>query len=60
MLIMKYFQKIFFKSDVAKKLRKKIKDTKCRCTYECAMSTNTFFSWNMTKKFIWAYVSNRV
>ena len=54
------FPKNIFKSDVAKKLRKKIKDTKCRCTYECAMSTNTFFSWNMTKKFIWAYVSNRV
>ena len=40
----------FFQSTKAKHLRKKIKDTKCKCTYECAMSTNTFFSWNMTKK----------
>ena len=54
------FPKNIFKSDVAKKLRKKIKDTECKCTYECAMSTNTFFSWNMTKKLMWAYISNRV
>ena len=52
--------KSFFQSKKAKDLRKKIKDTKCKCTYECAMSTNTFFSWNMTKKLIWAYISNRV
>ncbi len=50
----------FFQSDKATNLRKKIKDTKCRCTYECAMSTNTFFSWNMTKKMIKAYITNRV
>jgi MoaA/NifB/PqqE/SkfB family radical SAM enzyme len=54
------FPKNIFKSNKAKELRKKIKDTKCKCTYECAMSTNTFFSWNMTKKLIWAYISNRV
>ena len=54
------FPKNIFQSSEAKKLRKKIKDTKCRCTYECAMSTNTFFSWNMTKKLIWAYFTNRV
>ena len=54
------FPKNIFNSSEAKNLRKKIKDTKCKCTYECAMSTNTFFSWNMTKKFIWAYLSNRV
>ena len=50
----------FFQTDEAKALRKKIKDTKCKCTYECAMSTNTFFSWNRTKKMIKAYITNRV
>jgi MoaA/NifB/PqqE/SkfB family radical SAM enzyme len=54
------FPKNIFQSKPAKDLRKKIKDTKCRCTYECAMSTNTFFSWNMTKKMIFAYFSNRI
>tara|TARA_B110000971_G_C20034248_1_gene513267 strand:+ start:2376 stop:4463 length:2088 start_codon:yes stop_codon:yes gene_type:complete len=56
----KKFPLNIFKSDKAKELRKKIKETKCKCTYECAMSTNTFFSWNMTKKLIWSYVTNRV
>jgi len=32
-------------SDEAKDLRSWIRDTQCKCTYECAMSTNTFFSW---------------
>ena len=32
------------KSSDAKTLRKWIRDSKCRCTYECAMSTNTLFS----------------
>ena len=50
----------FFRSEKALKLRSKIKTTKCKCTYECAMSTNTFFSWNMTKKLIKAYITNRV
>ncbi len=54
------FPKNIFKSENALNLRKKISDTKCRCTYECAMSTNTFFSWNMTKKMIYSYFSNRV
>ena len=53
-------QKDLFTSNKAKELRKKIKDTKCKCTYECAMSTNTFFSWNMTKKMIKSYLTNRV
>ena len=53
-------QKDLFSSDKAKALRNKIKETKCKCTYECAMSTNTFFSWNMTKKMIKAYLTNRV
>lgn len=38
--------------DSAKKTRKWIKDTDCRCTYECAMSTNTLFSWPMVPKLI--------
>ena len=32
-------------SDKATALRTWIRDTECRCTWECAMSTNTFFSW---------------
>ena len=32
------------KSTEAKTLRNWIRDSKCRCTYECAMSTNTLFS----------------
>jgi hypothetical protein len=32
-------------SDKAAALRTWIRDTECRCTWECAMSTNTFFSW---------------
>ena len=34
-----------------KETRKWIYDTKCKCTYECAMSTNALFSWPMTKKY---------
>ncbi|MBI2915726.1 MAG: glycosyltransferase [Elusimicrobia bacterium] len=36
----------------AKNLRRWIRDTNCRCTYECAMSTNTLFSWPMSKQLI--------
>ena len=32
----------------ARNLRTWIRDTRCRCTYECAQSTNTLFSWPMT------------
>lgn len=38
------------RSPQARKLRARIRDTKCRCTYECAMSTNTLFSWPMSKR----------
>ena len=44
------FPKNIFSSETALNLRKKIKDTKCRCTYECAMSTNTFFMEHDQKK----------
>ena len=33
------------RSKEARELRRWIADTECRCTYECAMSTNTLFSW---------------
>ncbi len=35
------------KNTLAKDNRKWIKDTKCRCTYECANSTNSLFNTNM-------------
>ena len=41
-----------FLSKKAKDLRSWIVKTKCKCTYECAMSTNTLFTWPMIKK--WA------
>ncbi len=41
-----------FMSNEAKELRKFIKDTKCKCTYECAMSTNTLFNGNMFIKLV--------
>ena len=33
-------------------LRKKIRDEKCKCSYECAMTMNTLFSWPMTRKML--------
>lgn len=36
----------------AKRLRTWIADTECKCTWECAMSTNTLFSWPMSKRMI--------
>ena len=37
---------IFF-SKKSKDLRKRIKETKCKCTYECAMTTNVLFNKDM-------------
>ena len=37
------------RSEQAKELRSWIRDTECRCTYECAMSTNTLFSWPLAR-----------
>lgn len=48
------------RSPEARKLRRWIRDTECKCTYECAMSTNTLFSWPMSKKLIKAVVNNTV
>ena len=39
--------KISNKNKLASENRKWIKDTKCRCTYECANSTNALFNTNM-------------
>ncbi len=47
-----------FTSKKARGLGKRIVDTKCTCTYECAMSNNTFFSWPMTRKFASRYVQD--
>lgn len=38
--------------DAAKQLRTWITESHCKCTYECAMSTNTLFSWPMSKRMI--------
>ena len=43
--------KLFY-SQAAKDLRKKIKNTKCKCTFECAMSTNVLFNRNMFPKIV--------
>ncbi|OHC79675.1 MAG: hypothetical protein A3G18_12470 [Rhodospirillales bacterium RIFCSPLOWO2_12_FULL_58_28] len=40
--------KDIIKSPEAQKLRKRIKDSRCMCTYECAMSTNVLFNRPLT------------
>jgi MoaA/NifB/PqqE/SkfB family radical SAM enzyme len=37
-------------SDAAAALRRQIRDERCRCTYECAMTVNTLFSGPMTAR----------
>ena len=44
--------KDLFFSKKAKELRSWIYKTNCKCTYECAMSTNTLFSVPMVKKWV--------
>ena len=44
--------KDLFFSKKAKELRSWIYKTKCKCTYECAMSTNTLFTVPMVKKWV--------
>jgi sulfatase maturation enzyme AslB (radical SAM superfamily) len=39
-------------------LRRWIADTNCKCTYECAMSTNTLFSWPMSRRMIKSLVGD--
>jgi sulfatase maturation enzyme AslB (radical SAM superfamily) len=36
--------KALIQSDRARALRQKIRDTECKCTYECAMTVNTLFN----------------
>ena len=38
------------KTPQARTLRKWIVESECKCTYECAMSTNTLFSWPMSRR----------
>lgn len=44
----------------AQKLRTWISETNCKCTYECAMSTNTLFSWPMSRRMIRSLVGDLV
>ena len=44
--------KDLFFSNKAKKLRSWIYKTECKCTYECAMSTNTLFTMPMIKQWV--------
>ena len=44
----------------ARKLRTWIDETECKCTYECAMSTNTLFSWPMSRRLIKALMGDVV
>ena len=43
---------LLYNSKNAKELRKFITKTECKCTYECAMTTNTLFNWNMFLKLL--------
>ena len=44
--------KTIFNSKKSKELRSEIVNKKCRCTYECAMSTNVLFNLDQQKKLI--------
>ena len=44
--------KTIFNSKKSKELRSEIINKKCRCTYECAMSTNVLFNLDQQKKLI--------
>lgn len=46
-------------SSAAQSLRKKIVDEHCKCSYECAMTINTLFSWPIAKKLWWRVVSGK-
>jgi hypothetical protein len=48
------------RSERAKELRSWIRDTECRCTYECAMSTNTLFSWPLARSTYFRVLRNLV
>lgn len=43
-------------SATAKQLRQTIKQTQCKCSYECAMTMNTLFSWPLAGK-LWSEVA---
>ena len=46
-----------FTSNKAKKLRKWITDSKCKCTYECAMSFNILGNWRYQHKLLSSLIS---
>ncbi len=46
------------KSKKSQALRKQIKDTQCKCTYECGMTINTLFSMPLAKKTYIKAISN--
>ena len=48
------------RSDRARQLRKWIRDTECHCTYECAMTTNTLFSWPLARQLYGGMVASIV
>ena len=39
------------RNPAARSLRKKIVQEKCKCSYECAMTVNTLFSWPIAGSF---------
>ena len=41
--------KNIFNNKKSKSLRNEIVKSKCRCTYECAMSTNSLFNFDQQK-----------
>jgi MoaA/NifB/PqqE/SkfB family radical SAM enzyme/glycosyltransferase involved in cell wall biosynthesis len=48
------------KSNTAKQLRQKIVAEQCKCSYECAMTINTLFSWPFAKKLWYRVISGAV
>jgi MoaA/NifB/PqqE/SkfB family radical SAM enzyme len=48
------------RSDEARRLRTWIRETECRCTYECAMTTNTLFSWPLAGRLFGGVVGSMV
>ena len=48
------------RSDEERRLRTWIRETECRCTYECAMTTNTLFSWPLAGRLYGGVVGSMV
>ncbi len=52
------FNKLWY-SDIADEIRRFIKDTRCYCTYECAITTNILFNFKQLVKMLVASRSGR-